>query len=112
MVMEPIGWVEMEEDEKGAQGLPTGKLILDVQRAAEARALMKEDAINGLSIGFEYVKWENIDGGKGKIVTEIKLWEVSAVTFPAQPAAMIETVKSLDISKLETDDMAGEEKKT
>ena len=110
MVMEPIGWVEMEEDEKGLK-ITNGKLILDVQRAAEARALMKEEAINGLSIGFEYVKWENIDGGKGKIVTEIKLWEVSAVTFPAQPAAMIETVKSLDISKLETDDMAGEEKK-
>lgn len=107
MVQEPIGWVEMEEDEKGLK-ITNGKLILDVQRAAEARALMKEGAINGLSIGFEYVKWENIDGGNGKIVTEIKLWEVSAVTFPAQPAAMIETVKTLDISKLSTDDDIGD----
>lgn len=37
---------------------------------------------NGLSIGFEYVKWENIDGGNGKIVTEIKLWEVSIEPAP------------------------------
>jgi len=103
MVQEPIGWVEMEEDEKGLK-ITNGKLILDVQRAAEARALMKEQAVNGLSIGFELVKWENVDEGRGRIITEIKLWEVSAVTFPAQPAAVIETVKTLDISKLSTDD--------
>jgi len=107
MVQEPIGWVEMEEDEKGLK-ITNGKLILDVQRAAEARALMKEQAVNGLSIGFELVKWENVDEGRGRIITEIKLWEVSAVTFPAQPAAVIETVKTLDISKLSTDDDIGD----
>ena len=107
MVQETIGWVEMEEDEKGLK-ITNGKLILDVQRAAEARALMKEQAVNGLSIGFELVKWENVDEGRGRIITEIKLWEVSAVTFPAQPAAVIETVKTLDISKLSTDDDIGD----
>jgi len=33
MVKETIGWVEMEEDEKGLK-ITNGKLILDVQRAA------------------------------------------------------------------------------
>ena len=103
----PIGWVKLEEDEKGLR-IVDGKLILDVQRARETRALMKEGAVSGISIGFETIKWEEVDGGKGRIISEIKLWEVSAVVFPAQPAAVIETVKSIDISKLDTDDKAGE----
>jgi HK97 family phage prohead protease len=49
---EPIGpFVEMAEDGVGLR--VKGRLLVDdVQRAKEARALMKAKAVNGLSIGF------------------------------------------------------------
>ena len=48
---EPIGvWLDAREDAKGL--LLTGKLSMDVQRAAEARALARDGAL-ALSIGFQ-----------------------------------------------------------
>lgn len=91
---EPIGpYLEMEEQSIGLW--VKGKLLVDdVQRAKEARALMKAKAVNGLSIGF-VTREDSYDKLTGiRTLKKIDLWEVSVVTFPANPAAQISSVKS------------------
>lgn len=91
---EPIGpHTDMEER---ADGLYVkGQLLVnDVQRAKEARALMKAKAVNGLSIGF-VTREDAYDRVTGiRTLKKVDLWEVSVVTFPANPAAQISSVKS------------------
>jgi HK97 family phage prohead protease len=89
---EPIGpWRDMREDDYGL--FVRGKLTLDVQRAREARALMMDDAISGLSIGFVPERWE-VDDEEGLItLTQVDLWETSLVTFPANNPSRVTSVK-------------------
>lgn len=91
---EPIGpYLEMEEKPLGLW--VKGQLLVDdVQRAKEARALMKAKAVNGLSIGF-VTREDSYDRVTGiRTLKKVDLWEVSVVTFPANPAAQISSVKS------------------
>lgn len=91
---EPIGpFLEMEEQPIGLH--VKGQLLVeDVQRAKEARALMKAKAVNGLSIGF-VTREDSYDRVTGiRTLKKVDLWEVSVVTFPANPAAQISSVKS------------------
>ena len=97
---EPVGvWTDMVEDEKGL--LCTGKLLLETQRGRETHAMLKAKAISGLSIGFVARKWEWDNEERQRTVTEIDLWEVSFVTFPANQSARLTDVKST--SKIETE---------
>lgn len=91
---EPIGpFTLMREDNQGLY--VEGKLLVDeVQRAREARALMKAKAIGGMSIGFNVVVEEYNSQEKLLTLKEIDLWEVSIVTFPANEAAQVEMIKS------------------
>jgi HK97 family phage prohead protease len=92
---EPIGpYLEMEEQFIGLH--VKGQLLVnDVQRAKEARALMKAKAVNGLSIGF-VTREDSYDRVTGiRTLKKVDLWEVSVVTFPANPAAQISSVKGL-----------------
>ena len=91
---EPVGpYLEMFEDTHGL--FTKGQLLVnDVVRAKEARALMKAKAVNGLSIGF-VVRDDSFDRVTGiRTLKKVDLWEVSIVTFPANPAAQIANVKS------------------
>ncbi len=95
---EPIGVFDrMFED---AYGLYVeGRLLLDVQKAKEAHALLKEGAISGLSIGYSPVKYR-IDNETGvRLLAAVELWEVSLVTFPANAAANVTVVKSTPPAK-------------
>jgi HK97 family phage prohead protease len=86
----PIGTLELSDREDGLW--VKGKLLLDVQQAKEAYALIKAGVIKGLSIGFEAVRKQMEEGVRR--LKEVKLWEGSIVTFPALPIAQIATVKS------------------
>lgn len=91
---EPVGpYLEMFEDSHGL--FVKGQLLVnDVQRAKEARALMKAKAVNGLSIGF-VVRDDSYDRATGvRTLKKVDLWEVSIVTFPANPAAQVSGVKN------------------
>ena len=93
---EPIGKpLEMAEDEKGL--LVKGKLTLGVQRAAEVLALMRDGVINEMSIGYDTIT-DSIEKGV-RHLKEVRLWDVSPVTFAANPDATITGVKS-DLEKL------------
>ena len=78
--MQPIGvWETIREDDRGL--LVTGRLLREVRRGAEAAALLKAGAVDGLSIGYRAVRAEKRQGG-GRRLIEVDLWEVSLVTFP------------------------------
>lgn len=90
---DPIGvWTEMVEDSKGL--LLKGRLCLDTTCGKEAYALLKMGAINGLSIGFISKKWSYDETTEVRTLSEVDLWEVSLVTFPANSKARITGVKS------------------
>ena len=90
---QPIGvWKSLEEDTHGL--LVTGQLNLDVQQGREAYALLKQGALDGLSIGFQTVD-DSYDETSGVCtIKEVKLWEISLVTFPMNEAAEVTAVKS------------------
>jgi uncharacterized protein len=94
---EPIGvFTLLQEDARGLY--VEGRLLLDVQRAKEAHALLKAGAICGLSIGYVPVKY-HIDPQSGvRVLEEVALYEVSLVTFPANAQATVQTVKQEDWS--------------
>jgi hypothetical protein len=90
---EPIGvWTEMAEDAKGLK--IKGKLALDTTRGREAHALLKMGALNGLSIGFMSKQWEYDRETEIRTLTQIDLWEVSLVTFPANEKSRVTNVKA------------------
>ena len=88
---EPIGaWTSIVEDERGLR--VRGRLNLAVGRACEVQALLRQGALDGLSIGFRAVRSVREAGGVRRL-TEIDLWEVSVVTFPMLPEARVVSVK-------------------
>lgn len=99
-----IGTVNLEDSEKGL--LAKGRLSLGNSRAKDAYALLKDKAVEGMSIGYETIKADY--EGENRILQEVKLWEVSLVTFPANPAATVTTVKSArDALSTALDDLRG-----
>lgn len=92
---EPIGiFTKIVEDEHGL--FVEGKLLLQVQRAQEAYALIRSGALKGLSIGFIVKQYDHNDNG-ARLIYEADLWEISLVTFPANDKAQITAFKSLDL---------------
>lgn len=89
---EPIGvTLAAVEDGKGLR--VQGQLNLETTRGREAYALLKQGALKGLSIGYDTIKeaWD----GTVRRLKEIRLWEWSLVTFPANPMAQVEGIKSV-----------------
>lgn len=82
----PIGvWGRVAEDATGLH--VTGEILGGIAQGAEALALLRAGAIDGLSIGYRTVRSaENRETG-GRNLIELDLWEVSLVTFPMLPTA-------------------------
>lgn len=87
-------WTKMIEDDKGLY--VEGRLLLDVEKAREAHALLLEKAIDTLSIGFRERRSTRGKFGASsvKFLHDINLMEVSLVTFAANEHAKIMNVKS------------------
>lgn len=89
---EPIGtWDEIKEDECGLR--VQGRLILELRRAREAYALMKAGVLDSLSIGYRVIQSLKGASAKERHLTQLDLFEISLVTFPANRAAKIVHVK-------------------
>jgi uncharacterized protein len=90
---QPIGtWQTIREDARGLY--VRGRLTLGVARAREIQALMRDGALDGLSIGFHTRKAARDARTGQRRLYEIDLWEISVVTFPMLPGARISAMKS------------------
>lgn len=85
--------VDASEDSKG--------LRIKVRFSGDAdaqsiRQKMMEGHVTKMSIGYEPMQWRYETRGEKRVrvLEDVKLWEVSAVVFPANPQAVIERVKS------------------
>lgn len=96
--MTPIGvWTDMEEDDTGLA--LKGKLA-PTARGKEIYTLMKmqpRPAINGLSIGYIPVRWKmrSTPDEPRRTLEEVKLREISPVTFPANTKARVTQAKGV-----------------
>jgi HK97 family phage prohead protease len=91
----PIGLpVELAETSQGLE--VTGRLSM-TQQGREALILMRDGVLDALSIGFDAIVEElqkDSQGNVTRILKEIKLWEISLVTWGADPHARILEVYS------------------
>jgi hypothetical protein len=91
---EPIGvWESLREDDTG---LFVRGRFAKTQRGQEALELVKMGALSGLSIGYS-VKDARMEKNGVRVLTDVELWEVSPVTFPANDAARITRVKASEV---------------
>jgi HK97 family phage prohead protease len=89
---QPIGYfTRIEETTHGLY--VEGRLLLDISKAKEVYSMLKTGVVNGLSIGFEIIKC--YFGGDVRYIKDLKLWEISIVTFPANDESRIDAVKNL-----------------
>jgi hypothetical protein len=92
---QPIGkWLEMNEDSYGL--FCRGRLTKGVQVADEARLLMVDEALDGLSIGYETVEDQYDQALNVRKLIKLDLWEVSPVSIGMNPAALISSAKAAD----------------
>ena len=93
----PIGvWEWIRETAAGLE--VKGRLVLDVQQAREAFALLKAGAVDALSIGFSVLRGgAEFDRERSlRRIKAVDLWEISVVTFPANPKARVSRIKAAD----------------
>lgn len=90
----PIGkWLDLHEDERGL--VARGQLTLDIPRARDVHAALKEGTVKGLSIGYRVAKdGAELDrNGRVRRLKALDLFEVSVVTFPMNTRAQVARVK-------------------
>jgi HK97 family phage prohead protease len=92
-VNSPIGVIdEIHEDNYGL--FVKGRLLLEIPKAKEVYFLLKNRAIDGLSIGYKIKN--NYFRNNQQYLTDIDLLEISIVTFPACAEATVDEIKSND----------------
>ena len=97
---DPMGLPKhMEEDSKG---LYVVAKVSKTRENEDRLQLMKDGVVDRLSIGYDVVKREVDDSAKDRTVRlkELKLYEFSPVTFPANEEAVITGVKEMELEGL------------
>jgi uncharacterized protein len=86
---EPIGFVDSLQEDR--RGLRITARIVAQGRGAEAAALIKAGAIDGLSFGYRVKAASPVraPSGGGRRLERLELVEVSLVTFPMQREARV-----------------------
>jgi HK97 family phage prohead protease len=103
----PIGkTTALKEDKEGLAF--SAAVSMNTRAGSEAMALLRDEVPLGMSFGFQTVKdrsaedtdpldftqRSNLKAADVRVITEVNLWEVSLVTFPANEAATISAVRS------------------
>ena len=85
---EPIGiWRILREDSKGLYA--QGQLNLATQRGRELDSLIRQGAVDGLSIGFRVKRFRREPKRQSREILSLDLWEISLVSFPLLPQARL-----------------------
>ena len=88
---EPIGvWEEMREDARGLY--VKGRILTDLERGRDVLALLREGALNGLSIGFRTKRARRDPSTGQRRLLDVELWEVSVVTFPLLKGSFVTAI--------------------
>lgn len=105
---EPIGKIiEIREDDKGL--FVRGLLTKGVSKAEDVYKNLKAKVIDTLSFGFNQLQGKpNKDGVRD--ITEVKLYEISPVTFEANDTAVITDVRKEDEKRIK-EEKADKEKR-
>jgi uncharacterized protein len=103
---EPIGLGKLSDSFQGLQ--IKGELALESPTAQKAYGLMKRGILKGLSIGYDLVRSDVKD--TTRYLKELKLWEVSIVTFPMNEMATIQGFKAVEDARLTLAEYIEEEK--
>jgi HK97 family phage prohead protease len=91
---EPLGIAKVSDSAAGL--VVNGSLLMSDSGAQRAYDFMKAGVIKGLSIGYQVDPSKATYGNDGtRTIREIKLFEVSLVAIPCNPAAQVTSVKSL-----------------
>lgn len=89
----PIGRpLELRED---VNGLFLSAKVSDTSMGKDIKVLLKDGVLNELSIGYDPVVFD-YDSDGIRHLREVKLWEVSLVTWAMNPAAMVTGYKSME----------------
>ncbi len=85
-------WTSLQEDSRGL--FVRGVLDLEQGKSREILSLMRQGALDGLSIGYRTeIARKDPETGLRRL-ERIDLWEISLVTFPLLPQARVQSVKS------------------
>lgn len=91
---EPIGKIDyISEEERGLYIEAT--ITSGTRKGLEAIDLLKKNILDGLSIGFNVVE-STFDEKHHRVISNLDLWEVSLVTFPANEGSKIFQQKNID----------------
>jgi len=90
----PVGkWLNMSQDDNGLY--VKGRLTKGNSQAEDIRASLADSTIDGMSVGFMMSKDDYEEKADHRLIKNIpNLFEISVVTFPANSAARIDSVKS------------------
>lgn len=89
--------IEAREDDIGV--FIRAKLTMEVAKAKEAYALMRDEVITALSFGFATIR-DSRDPTTGlRTISEVMLFEISPVLFPANENSRITSVRATDFNE-------------
>ncbi|MDY7025193.1 MAG: HK97 family phage prohead protease [Pseudomonadota bacterium] len=91
----PVGTAEFKVSSDGIW--VDGKINTSVTYAKDAYELMKDGALDEMSIGFNTTDYhtEKRDGADVRVIKSLELWEASIVPYGMNPQAQIQSVKSI-----------------
>jgi hypothetical protein len=87
----PIGHAKITDSREGLQ--VAGTLMLTDPTAQKAYTFMKAGVVKGLSIGYDTI--QATYEGDVRHLTELRLWEISCVTFPMNEQALVSGIKAM-----------------
>lgn len=88
---QPIGKATLTDSTKGLRC--DIQLELGISKARDAYAAVKAGLIDGISIGYQTIR-DRVNRDGTRELHELDLWEISLVTFPANSAARIDSVRA------------------
>lgn len=85
-------WTELREDDRGLWC--RGRVLKDLSKGRDTITLLKEKALDGLSIGYRTERYTIDEEAKARRLQKVDLIEISLVTFPMNQESLISRVKS------------------
>jgi len=90
--------LELREDEHGL--FVKAKLDESNPKVAEIASALKRGDLSEMSFGFHAIKDEFSDSGETRTLKELRLLDVSVVTWPANPATLA-SIRGVDLGELQ-----------